>query len=226
MLGEKNLYAYCDDNPITRVDGDGQCWNILAGAVIGAAMNVLAGGVAAAVTGQEYTAGDMIAAAIAGGIAGGFGGADKAILKIVGAIGGGIFSAIYAGQYSYKRGDSLLAIISNASTAFFATTFISNLTGFALSATGFENTIAVTWGATYGVGASSIAASVSLGVSSSASQKRTQEQHVYWEKKIGQGRYFNGRTGTSVNYNIWKTSAGVLKKRPKKIYRPSNAYSV
>ena len=69
MLGEKNLYAYCDDNPITRVDGDGQCWNILAGAVIGAAMNVLAGGVAAAVTGQEYTAGDMIAAAIAGGIA-------------------------------------------------------------------------------------------------------------------------------------------------------------
>ena len=118
MLGEKNLYAYCDDNPITRVDGDGQCWNILAGAVIGAAMNVLAGGVAAAVTGQEYTAGDMIAAAIAGGIAGGFGSADKAILKIVGAIGGGIFSAIYAGQYSYKRGDSLLAIISNASTAF------------------------------------------------------------------------------------------------------------
>ncbi len=25
MLGEKNLYVYCDDNPITRVDGDGQC---------------------------------------------------------------------------------------------------------------------------------------------------------------------------------------------------------
>ena len=23
MLGEKNLYAYCDDNPIMRVDGDG-----------------------------------------------------------------------------------------------------------------------------------------------------------------------------------------------------------
>ena len=67
---------------------------------------------------------------------------------------------------------------------------------------------------------------MSLGVSSSTSQKRTQGQHVYWEKKIGQGRYFNGRTGTSVNYNIWKTSAGVLKKRPKKIYRPSNAYSV
>ena len=67
---------------------------------------------------------------------------------------------------------------------------------------------------------------MSLGVSSSASQKRTQEQHVYWEKKIGQGRYFDGRTGTSVNYNIWKSSAGTLKKRPKRTYRPSNAYSV
>ena len=48
MLGEKNLYTYCDDNPITRVDGDGQCWDIVVGAVIGAAMNVLAGGIAAA----------------------------------------------------------------------------------------------------------------------------------------------------------------------------------
>ena len=45
MLGEKNLYAYCDDNPITRVDGDGQCWNILVGAVIGTAVNVITGGI-------------------------------------------------------------------------------------------------------------------------------------------------------------------------------------
>ena len=39
MLGEKNLYAYCDDNPITRSDSDGQLWHklveIAAGAVIG-----------------------------------------------------------------------------------------------------------------------------------------------------------------------------------------------
>ena len=45
MLGEKNLYAYCDDNPITRSDSDGQLWHklveIAAGAVIGAALNVV-----------------------------------------------------------------------------------------------------------------------------------------------------------------------------------------
>ena len=120
----------------------------------------------------------------------------------------------------------MLATVGNASTAFLTTVFISNLTGFADASEFCEKSIAIAWGATYGVGASSIAASVSLGVSSSASQKRTQEQHVYWEKKIGQGRYFDGRTGTSVNYNIWKSSAGTLKKRPKRTYRPSNAYSV
>ena len=227
MLGEKNLYAYCDDNPITRVDGDGQCWNIVVGAVIGAAMNVLAGGVAAAVTGQEYTVTDMIVAGFAGAVAGGLGSVKKlAVLKIVGAIGGGVISAVYAGLYSYKRGDSVLATVGNASTAFLTTVFISNLTGFADASEFCEKSIAIAWGATYGVGASSIAASVSLGVSNSVSQNEIQEKQVYWEKKIGQGRYFNGRTGTSVNYNIWKTSAGVLKKRAKKIYRPSNAYSV
>ena len=227
MLGEKNLYAYCDDNPITRVDGDGQCWNIVVGAVIGAAMNVLAGGVAAAVTGQEYTVTDMIVAGFAGAVAGGLGSVKKlAVLKIVGAIGGGVISAVYAGFYSYKRGDSVLTTVGNASTAFLTTVFISNLTGFADASEFCEKSIAIAWGATYGVGASSIAASVSLGVSNSVSQNEIQEKQVYWEKKIGQGRYFNGRTGTSVNYNIWKTSAGVLKKRPKKIYRPSNAYSV
>ena len=220
MLGEKNLYTYCDDNPITRVDGDGQCWNIVVGAVIGAAMNVLAGGIAAAVTGQEYTVTDMIVAGFAGAVAGGLGSIEKpAVLKIIGAIGGGVISAVYAGVYSYKRGDSVLATVGNASTAFLTTVFISNLTGFADSSEFCEKSIAIAWGATYGVGASSIAASVSLGVSNSVSQN-------YWEKKIGQGRYFDGRTGTSVNYNIWKSSAGTLKKRPKRTYRPSNAYSV
>ena len=29
MLGAKNLYAYCDDNPITRNDIDGQLWHKL-----------------------------------------------------------------------------------------------------------------------------------------------------------------------------------------------------
>ena len=34
-LTDKNLFAYCDSNPIIRADDEGECWHIVAGAVIG-----------------------------------------------------------------------------------------------------------------------------------------------------------------------------------------------
>ena len=113
MLGEKNLYVYCDDNPITRDDVNGQ-FSLICG-LIGATMNVLAGGVTAAVTGQEYTVGDMVAAE------------------------------------------------------------------------GLEKTIAITWGATYGVGAEGIAASVSRGLSVETSETKMQVKNILHEKKVGHG---------------------------------------
>ena len=39
QLTDKNLYAYCDNNPIMREDGDGEFWHILAGALIGGIIN-------------------------------------------------------------------------------------------------------------------------------------------------------------------------------------------
>ena len=41
QLTDKNLYAYCDNNPITREDGDGEFWNVVIGAVVGAATAVI-----------------------------------------------------------------------------------------------------------------------------------------------------------------------------------------
>ena len=38
-LNGKNLYAYCDNNPVMRVDTTGQFWNIAAGAIIGAGIS-------------------------------------------------------------------------------------------------------------------------------------------------------------------------------------------
>ena len=34
-LTDKNLYAYCDNNPVMRSDEDGEFWHIIAGAVVG-----------------------------------------------------------------------------------------------------------------------------------------------------------------------------------------------
>ena len=38
-LTDKNLFAYCDNNPVTRSDGEGDIWHIVVGAVIGGALN-------------------------------------------------------------------------------------------------------------------------------------------------------------------------------------------
>ena len=33
---DKNLYAYCDNNPVSRKDEGGECWHLLIGAAVGA----------------------------------------------------------------------------------------------------------------------------------------------------------------------------------------------
>ena len=40
-LTDKNLYAYCDNNPVTRVDGDGEFWNVIIGAAVGATVSLV-----------------------------------------------------------------------------------------------------------------------------------------------------------------------------------------
>ena len=39
-LTDKNLYTYCDNNPVMRQDEDGEFWNIIAGAVIGGGLEL------------------------------------------------------------------------------------------------------------------------------------------------------------------------------------------
>jgi len=56
-LTDKNLYIYCDNNPVMRADEDGEFWNVIVGAVVGA----VAGGLIAALNGED-TAGIVIGA--------------------------------------------------------------------------------------------------------------------------------------------------------------------
>ena len=39
QLTDKNLYAYCDNNPVMRSDNGGEFWHIVVGAVVGAVVN-------------------------------------------------------------------------------------------------------------------------------------------------------------------------------------------
>ncbi|MBQ8372406.1 MAG: RHS repeat-associated core domain-containing protein, partial [Clostridia bacterium] len=40
-LTDKNLYAYCDNNPVIRVDKDGEFWHIITGAIVGAVVGAV-----------------------------------------------------------------------------------------------------------------------------------------------------------------------------------------
>ena len=64
-LTDKNLYAYCDNNPIMRKDDGGEFWNTIIGAVVGATW----GGLSAVLFGTDIVAG-MVSGALSGAISG------------------------------------------------------------------------------------------------------------------------------------------------------------
>jgi len=61
-LTDKNLYAYCDNNPVTRVDADGEFWHIIIGAAVGAVINTVAKVVSNVIEGESWSDGLGIAA--------------------------------------------------------------------------------------------------------------------------------------------------------------------
>ena len=89
-LTDKNLYAYCDNNPIMRMDADGEFWNIATGAVIGAAISMATQVVDNALAGTALTDG-LLTAAVGGIITGGLAasGANVIVQSLVsGAVSG------------------------------------------------------------------------------------------------------------------------------------------
>lgn len=65
VFTDKNMFAYCDNNPLVRVDDEGEIWHIVAGAIVGAAIGAIS---EAAKGGNEYT---IFVSAVAGGLSGG-----------------------------------------------------------------------------------------------------------------------------------------------------------
>ncbi len=68
-ITDKNLYSYCDNNPIMRADNDGEFWHIIAGVVIGAAAEAAC----QAIAGEGFNIGAIVVAGAGGGAAAAFG---------------------------------------------------------------------------------------------------------------------------------------------------------
>lgn len=69
-LINKNLYAYCDNNPIIRVDSSGEFWFTIAGAAVGAVLGATSKMTSNLITGNEVFDG-VIGAAVGGAVYGG-----------------------------------------------------------------------------------------------------------------------------------------------------------
>ena len=76
-LSDKNLFVYCDNNPVMRKDEDGEFWNILIGAAVGFVVGAGVSIVTQAMAGElDFTSGKTWAhigiSALSGTITGGF----------------------------------------------------------------------------------------------------------------------------------------------------------
>ena len=80
-----NMYAYCNNNPISRIDKNGELWGFVIKAAISVIVNVTISIIAKKATGQEYTWCDL-GVAVASGIANAFHPALGAAVDGVGAM--------------------------------------------------------------------------------------------------------------------------------------------
>ena len=77
-LTDKNLYAYCDNNPVMREDNDGEFWHILAGAAIGAVIGAVGSIISDVISGET----DFKKIAINAGVSAAFGAVGGALTAI------------------------------------------------------------------------------------------------------------------------------------------------
>ncbi len=103
-LTDKNLYAYCDNNPVMRSDDGGDFWHVVAGAIIGAASSAIS----TAITGGDWK--DVL-------ISAGFGAASGALSAAIpgasAAISAG-FSAVESVVQDIRHGEDVTTIATNA----------------------------------------------------------------------------------------------------------------
>ena len=66
---DKNLFAYCDNNPVTRADDDGGFWHIVAGGLIGGIISGVTKIVTNVAEGKEWNE-NLAASVLAGGTSG------------------------------------------------------------------------------------------------------------------------------------------------------------
>ena len=124
-LNNNNLFTYCDNNPVNRADVEGDIWNIVAGAAIGAISNIALTVITDKITGERITKEEVIKSGIVGACSGAVGVFDSTKANV-------LINALAAGGAEYytqrKAGSSVKNTIVNVAFAA-GTAAISSLAG-------------------------------------------------------------------------------------------------
>ena len=145
------MFAYCNNNPVNRIDVSGGI-PLIATMAIGAAVNVGTSYVTSKVMGQDFTCGDVIVATFSGG---------------VGALGGGytiLAGTVNGGYEMYKAnkdGSSQIGIFATGITAF-ATTVVTAPNVLASKNLGVSDVISGIYDSVFGIPANAITSTMSL----------------------------------------------------------------
>ncbi len=107
-LTDKNLYAYCDNNPVMRSDDGGEFWHLVAGAVAGAIINVVTTVACNVIEGDSITDG-LGQAAVTGALNGAL---TASGVGIVGSIVGGAAIATVDNVISQMRSEDDFSVES------------------------------------------------------------------------------------------------------------------
>ena len=100
-LTDKNLYAYCDNNPVIRVDGNGEAWHIAIGAFVGGIFGGAAKFVSNLIEGEDVF--DGVGSAFLTGAASG----------ALAATGVGVFGSIVGNAGISMVGNATTQIVEN-----------------------------------------------------------------------------------------------------------------
>ena len=170
-LTDKNVYAYCDNNPVVRKDEGGAFWLTVAKVAFDVVTTVATDFVAAKITGQEYTLKDTLVSAVTGAIG---------TIPKWGNIASGIFGGVTAAYKSYKDGAGLLEIAANGVLSG-VSAFVNaeNLSKGTAKAAKLKDTVEIDENTarvvdkTFGFGYSCISATTSQSMSISRQQKKS-----------------------------------------------------
>ena len=96
-ITDKNLFVYCENNPVMRADADGEFWHIVAGAAIGAVVGGLSSIISQAIAGEDINWTAVAISAASGAVSG----AINAAFPCMGAIATGVVEGtISAASYA------------------------------------------------------------------------------------------------------------------------------